>query len=126
MWINREQYEANLRRTAKLEVEVESKQGQIARLKDEIDYWREKFESAQNRADRIVDKSLTVSGLGPVSDLGVKEFEEVTGKYAKMMKEADRQATEMFADEIPSIEGENDGLEIDPELLSSVVNGLKD
>lgn len=126
MWINREQYEANLKRTAKLEVELQSKVERISHLQDEVDYWREKFESAQNRADRIVDKSLTVSGIGPVSDLGVKEFEEVTGKYAKMMKEADRQATEMFADEIPSSGEDTGSFEIDPELLSSVVNGLKE
>src|SRR4051812_38877470 len=123
MWISREKYEAELKRTVKLESEVESKQGQILRLQKEIDYWREKFESSQNRADRIVDKSLSVSGIGPVSDLGMKELDETMGKYAKMMKEAEIQATEMFGEEIREDGKENLELEIDPQLVTALVDG---
>lgn len=129
MWVNREQYEANLKRTAKLEVEVESNIREIARLRVEIDYWRAKFESALNRADRIVDKSLTVSGLGPVSDLGVKELTETTSRYEEMMKKAVKENTEMFAEEIPGAfsEGEEEkGLQIDENLLAGVVSGLRE
>ena len=123
MWIKREVFEANLRRTAKLESEVESKQGQIARLQQEIDYWRGKFESALNRADRLVDKSLSVSGIGPISDLGVQEVTENSKIYEKMMKNAEKMNTEMFADEIP---GEEEGVGVDPALVKAMIDGSRE
>lgn len=126
MWINRDRYEASLKGTAKLEVELQSKVGQISRLEKEIDYWRDKFESAQNRADRIVDKSLSVSGIGPVSDLGMKELDETMGKYAKMMKDAEHQSTEMFGEEIREDGKENLELEIDPQFANALVDGLRE
>lgn len=126
MWVSKGKYETDLKRTSKLEVELQSKIEQISRLEREIDYWRGKFESAQNRADRIVDKSLSVSGIGPVSDLGMKELDETMGKYAKMMKDAENQSTEMFGEEIRAEGTENLELEIEPQLVNALVDGLRE
>jgi hypothetical protein len=126
MWVTRESFETGLKRTAKLEVELQSKIEQISRLEKEIDYWRDKFESAQNRADRIADKSLAVSGIGPVSDLGMKELDETMGRYAKMAKDTERQTTEMFGEEIPMDGTENSELVIDPKLIAALADGLRE
>jgi len=126
MWIKSAQYIKLIEDNATNKKELELREGQIARLQQEIDYWRDKFESAQNRADRIADKSLAVSGIGPVSDLGMKELDEAMGKYAKMAKEAEKQTTEMFGEEIRDDGKENSELEIDPQLLTALVDGLRE
>lgn len=130
MWIGKEEFLVGVKRTALLEGEIKGNLEKIGRLEKEIDYWREMFESAQHRADRISDKALTVSGIGPVSDLGVREADDHGKKYAKMMKEAENQANEMFGEELnsPLTEGEEGGggLLIDPQLLGAIVGGLRD
>lgn len=127
MWISKEEFLVGVKRTALLEGEIKGNLEKIGRLEKEIDYWREMFESAQNRADRISDKALTVSGIGPVSDLGVREVDDHGKKYAKMMKEAENQANEMFGEELNSPLTEGGGeLLIDPQLLGAIVGGLRD
>lgn len=130
MWIGKEEFLVGVKRTALLEGEIKGNLEKIGRLEKEIDYWREMFESAQHRADRISDKALTVSGIGPVSDLGVREVDDHGKKYAKMMKEAENQANEMFGEELnsPLTEGGEGGGEllIDPQLLGAIVGGLRD
>jgi hypothetical protein len=123
MWIRKANWEGKLLQNARLEVELKSKIGENSRLEREVDYWRAKFESEQNRADRISDKSLSAGGLGPVSDLGVREAETFSTNYQKMMKDAERMNTEMFAEVIPGEETEE--LQIDPALLEAIGQGLR-
>lgn len=122
MWIKRDVYESLLRDRTRLESEVQSKQGQIALLRDEIRYWRDKFEKEQERADRVNDRLMESHGFAPVSETGIKEADGLKRQYEELMKNYTKQNTEMFADEIP---GEEGSLEIDPELLGAVVEGFK-
>lgn len=116
MWIKRDDFVAKERENARLLAEVELNQKQIQRLQREIDYWRGKFEEAQNRADRVNDKLTETAGFGPVSELGVKEAEKMKKEYQRMMVEAERQNREMFSEE-----GE---FGVDENLASALVKGL--
>jgi hypothetical protein len=118
MWVKREKYES----LVKLEGQLESKKERIAHLEKEIDYWREKFEEAQRRTDRIHDKTLVSGGIGPVSDLGVQEAVTQTSLYQQMIKDMEKQNAEMFSESI----GEEEVVEVDSSLLSAVIDGMKD
>jgi len=122
MWIARANYEALLRDRVRLESEVESNKGIIARLEKELDYWRGKFEGEQARADRVNDRLMETSGFAPVSETGIREVDEWKKKTEELMKGYMKQNTEMFADELPGEEV----VEIDENLLGEVVKGFRE
>lgn len=100
MWIGKERYIALERENASLAATIESKQAELRRQEREIAYWRDKFESAQNRADRVSDLAFETSGFRPISDLGISERKEAIKSAKEYEKAQEDMAREMYADEI--------------------------
>lgn len=125
MWIKRNEYVALQRENASLAATIQSTIEASRRYEREIDYWRGKFESAQNRADRVADLAFETSGMRPISDLGVAERDKNAENVAEVAERQRELITEMFADEIPDEieqEGADDaeGFVIDPELIGAL------
>lgn len=126
MWINRAQYDSMLRDGASLSAQVESYKQQLSSMSKELSYWRGKFEEAQNRSDRVNDRLIQTQGFEPVSDLGIKEADGYASRYAQMMKAAQAEAVEMFADEVPTKKQDEVGeLEVDGGLAEALLSSFR-
>lgn len=108
MWIKHKNYIEIITNKSRLEAKVEMAEAEVGRLEREVDYWRGKFESAQNRADRVADLAFETSGFRPISDLGVTERDKRAAEAKDATERNQRLMTEMFADEIGGDEGEGD------------------
>lgn len=74
-------------------------------LERELDYWREKFEKEQARADRAVDSLISQNGQTPISE----ESRSERSKVADAMVEMQHQIGEIFGDVESSLtSAEND------------------
>jgi hypothetical protein len=121
MWISKERYIALERENGSLSATIESKIEVTKRLEREISYWRDKFESAQNRADRVSDLAFETSGFRPISDLGISERKDAIKSAKEYEKAQEDMAREMYADEINTDDNELPvtGL-IDDDLLQAL------
>lgn len=118
MWIKRRDYLSLVVAGAAQTKELELNKKAVLRQEAEVAYWREKFEQALNRADRLSDRIMEHVG-GPVSDLGVTEQKFSDEKMDSLFKLAQQQNSEMFGD--GQVGGE---LEIDQDLAKAVMDGL--
>lgn len=123
MWIGKERYIALERENASLAATIESVIGTTKRLEREIVYWRDKFESAQNRADRVSDLAFETSGFRPISDLGISERKEAIKSAKEYEKEKEQLITEMYADEINT---EDDSIPVTGLIDDDLIQALKE
>lgn len=133
MWISKGNYVALQRENAANAATLESKIGTIKRLEAEIVYWREKFESAQNRADRVSDLAFETSGFKPISDLGVSERERSNKTARDAADEIKRLTTELYAEEIGGEDDADDadandaeGFGVEVELVKALTLAAKE
>lgn len=126
MWISREQYDSMLKDGASLAAQVESYKQYLSSMSRELVYWRGKFEESQNRSDRINDRLIQTQGFGPVSNLGIKEEDAYAARYAQMMKAAQKESVEMFADEVPGQRGKSsEELDVDDGLAEALLSSFR-
>lgn len=120
MWIKRRTFETLVRENAALNAQVESLQDVTARLDSEITYWRERFEAALNRADRVVDAHFGTAGLPPVSDVGIAETKASAAEMQKKAQETMDELAETLRDDdgIPAV-NEDGSLKIDPSVFAA-------
>lgn len=131
MWIKRVIYDTLVRKNEALSAEVELKKDHVtprlaSYLEKEVEYWRDRFEREQRRADRITDTVVTERGGEPVTDLGVADSVERADKAERRKKSALLEIVEMFGDQIDpegTAEGDDAALEIPPvadDLLAAI------
>ena len=120
MWIKRTDYEAYVSDRASLR----ATETLVGRLEKEIDYWRQRYESERNRADRVVDAHFASGGIAPVTDLGVSALKEAQEEMKKFASRND--TTELASDGDDISVGDGEGhLRIDPELLQVLTGAGK-
>lgn len=82
---------------------------------EEVEYYREKFEEAQDRADRQLDAFMNSVGMPEVTTTGKQEAAEREKKAQAHADQRAQELGEMFAETMNTFHNE-DGLEMTPEL----------
>lgn len=100
---------------AKLVVELEQAQKQIARLEKQLELVERKYEDALERADRQLDGILAQQGLPDVTATVRREKRKHEDEQDQESKKKELEIAEIFAESIGEME-EYDGLTLPGEL----------
>lgn len=106
MWLKRDDWVSLVTNNARLEGEVESKERLIERLDREVEFWRQRAQLEQNRADRLADRDFEIHGLAPVSDLGQREQGKKIESAEAQRKRQEDDLAEIYADSVENLTGE--------------------
>lgn len=109
MWIKREKYE-NLLKESTL----------TSHLRAEVEYWRGKFESERERADRIGDRVFEVEGRAPVSTMGMAEARMNADEMKRAVEAQVREMGGAFEEDDPSEFIVNEMIKITPEAAAAL------
>jgi len=81
----------------------------------EIEFYRKKFEEAQERADHQLDAFMTSTGLPEVTSIGRKEASEREKKAEERWKEREKELGELYGETMNTLY-DDAGLELTDEL----------
>lgn len=115
MWISKEEW-------VELKIRLELEKARADTASREVDYWRDKYEEALRRADRVTDKVLEATGLGIASEPGGEETDMTQKRIEQMMRQASNMNVEMFADETETPNAP--AIEVEADLAEAIVSGM--
>jgi len=87
----------------------------IAQLEREIEYYRRRFDEAQERADRQLDEFMQANGMGEVTTTARRDASEKSASVQKEMDAQKKEIGEMFAETLGT-EHDEFGLELPEDL----------